>query len=63
VYLPAGYDPKQRYPLLIVFDGEAYGLAPKPQVPTPTIVDNAAVVAPLDLAALAARRRPRVMPP
>ena len=40
VYLPAGYDPKQRYPLLIVLDGEVYGLAPKPQVPTPTIVDN-----------------------
>jgi enterochelin esterase family protein len=40
VYLPAGYDPKQRYPLLVVFDGEAYGLAPVPQVSTPTILDN-----------------------
>jgi enterochelin esterase-like enzyme len=40
VYLPAGYDPKQRYPLLVVFDGEAYGLAQQPQIATPTILDN-----------------------
>jgi len=40
VYLPAGYDPKQRYPVLIVFDGEVYGLSPQAQVPTPTILDN-----------------------
>jgi enterochelin esterase-like enzyme len=40
VYLPPGYDPKQRYTVLIVFDGEVYGLLPQPQVPTPTILDN-----------------------
>ena len=40
VYLPAGYDPKQRYPVLIVFDGEVYGMAPQAQIPTPTILDN-----------------------
>jgi enterochelin esterase-like enzyme len=40
VYLPAGYDPKQRYSLLIVFDGEVYGMSPQAQVPTPTILDN-----------------------
>ncbi|MEO8698753.1 MAG: alpha/beta hydrolase-fold protein [Kofleriaceae bacterium] len=40
IYTPAGYDPKQTYPLLIVFDGEVYGLEPGALMPTPTILDN-----------------------
>lgn len=40
VYTPAGHDPKKRYPLLIVFDGETYGLEPNGNLPLPTILDN-----------------------
>ena len=37
VYSPPGYEPKLRpYPLLVIFDGEAYTDA----IPTPTILDN-----------------------
>lgn len=36
VHLPAGYDPSERYGVLIVFDGWAYVHL----VPTPTILDN-----------------------
>jgi enterochelin esterase-like enzyme len=36
VHLPAGYDPSERYGVLVVFDGWAYVNL----VPTPTILDN-----------------------
>jgi enterochelin esterase-like enzyme len=36
VHLPAGYDPSERYGVLVVFDGWAYAHL----VPTPTILDN-----------------------
>lgn len=40
VYTPPGHDPTTPYPLLVVFDGEAYGTSPQAMIQLPVILDN-----------------------
>jgi hypothetical protein len=41
IYTPAGFTAaRDRYPVVVLFDGPAYGSGTRPLIPTPTILDN-----------------------
>jgi enterochelin esterase-like enzyme len=41
IYTPAGFTTaRDRYPVVVLFDGPAYGSGTRPVIPTPTILDN-----------------------